>query len=216
MVNKAKLTFMFSIITWLLVSTSTVLFSKIISEWHGLLVGLGVMFVSLIIHLFARSCNPQLYIISTCINAIATGIAMSSYYAYAKIELPLYMIGVASLGYILLSYIICMGVYKIQTKKKTAWLFGFLFLVLLIITIVAWKSSSMNSITFFALVILFIYFLLEMKTFHTSRNFLSDLSLASFGIFFLIAYIVIVLISDGDGLELFDFVGDNGKQKKKL
>lgn len=79
--KKAKLTFMFSIITWLLVSTSTVLFSKIISGWHGLLVGLGVMFVSLIIHLIARSRNPQLYIISTCINALATGIAMSSYYA---------------------------------------------------------------------------------------------------------------------------------------
>jgi len=54
-----------------------------------------------------------------------------------------------------------------------------------------------------------------MKTFHTSRNFLSDLSSASFGIFFLVAYIVIVLISDGDGLELLDFADDGGIQKKK-
>lgn len=214
--KKAKLTLMFSIITWLLVSSSAVLFSKIISGWNGLVIGLGLMLVSLIIHLIAKSRNPQLFIITTCINALATGIALSSYYTYAKIELPLYMLSVTLLCYILLSYLVCMGVYKMQSKKKAAWLFGFLFLVLLTITIFAWKSSSLFSIVFFALVILFFYFLLEMKTFHTSRNYLSDLSLASFGIFFMIAYIVIVLISDGEGLELFDFVGNDGKQKKKV
>lgn len=214
--KKAKLTFIFTIITWLLVSSSSILFSNIISGWYGIFIGLGVMLVSLIIHLIARARNPKLYLISSCINALATGIAMSSYYAYAKIELPLDILGITLLCYILLSYLICMGVYKIQSKKKAAWLFGGLFLVLLIITIAAWKSSSLFSIAFFALIIVFFYFLLEMKTFHTTRNYLSDLSLASFGIFFLIAYIVIVLISDGDGLELIDFVGDGGKQKKKV
>ena len=214
--KKAKLTFIFSIITWLLVSSSSILFSNIISGWYGIFIGLGVMLVSLIIHLIARARNPKLYLISSCINALATGIAMSSYYAYAKIELPLDILGITLLCYILLSYLICMGVYKIQSKKKAAWLFGGLFLVLLIITIAAWKSSSLFSIAFFALIIVFFYFLLEMKTFHTTRNYLSDLSLASFGIFFLVAYIVIVLISDGDGLELIDFVGDDGKQKKKV
>lgn len=214
--KKAKLTFIFSIITWLLVSSSSILFSNIISGWYGIFIGLGVMLVSLIIHLIARARNPKLYLISSCINALATGIAMSSYYAYAKIELPLDILGITLLCYILLSYLICMGVYKIQSKKKAAWLFGGLFLVLLIITIAAWKSSSLFSIAFFALIIVFFYFLLEMKTFHTTRNYLSDLSLASFGIFFLVAYIVIVLISDGDGLELIDFVGDGGKQKKKV
>ena len=214
--KKAKLTFIFSIITWLLVSSSSILFSNIISGWYGIFIGLGVMLVSLIIHLIARARNPKLYLISSCINALATGIAMSSYDAYAKIELPLDILGITLLCYILLSYLICMGVYKIQSKKKAAWLFGGLFLVLLIITIAAWKSSSLFSIAFFALIIVFFYFLLEMKTFHTTRNYLSDLSLASFGIFFLVAYIVIVLISDGDGLELIDFVGDDGKQKKKV
>lgn len=214
--KKAKLTFVFSIITWLLVSSSSILFSNIISGWHGILIGLGVMLVALIFHLIARARNPKLYLITSCINALATGIAMSSYYTYAKIELPLYILGVTFLCYILLSYLICMGVYKIQSKKIAAWLFGCLFLVLLIIAIAAWKSSSLFSIAFFALVIVFFYFLLEMKTFHTSRNYLSDLSLASFGLFFLVAYIVMVLISDGDGLELIDFVGDGGKHKKKV
>lgn len=213
--KKTKLTFMFSIITWLLVSSSSVLFSNIISGWQGILIGLGVMLLSLIIHLIARARNPKLYIISSCINTLATGIAMSSYYAYAKIELPLHMLGVTLLCYILLSYLLCIGIYKIQSKKKAAWLFGCLFLVLLIATIAAWMNSPLFSIAFFALVIVFFYFLLEMKTFHTSRNFLSDLSSASFGIFFLVAYIVIVLISDGDGLELLDFADNGGKQKKK-
>lgn len=212
--KKAKQKFMFSIITWLLVSSSSVLFTNIISGWQGILIGLGVMLISLIIHLIARAHNPKLYIISSCINALATGIAMSSYYAYAKIELPLYMLGVTLLCYILLSYLLCTG-YKMQSKKKAAWLFGCLFLVLLIATISVWVNNPLFSIYFFALVIVFFYFLLEIKTFHTSRNFLSDLSSASFGIFFLVAYIVIVLISDGDGLELLDFADDGGIQKKK-
>lgn len=214
--KKAKLTFMFSIITWLLVSSSSALFSNIISGWQGILIGLGFMILSLIIHLIARTHNPKLYLISSCINALATGIAMSSYYAYAKIELPPYILGGTLLCYILLSYLLCIGVNKMQSKKKAAWLFGCLFLVLLIASIVAWINSPLFSIAFFALVIVFFYFLLAMKTFHTSRNYLSDLSLASFGIFFLVAYIVIVLISDGDGLDLLDFAGDSGKQKKKV
>lgn len=213
--KKAKLLFLFSIITWLLVSSSTLLFSKIISGWNGLFIGSGLMLVSLFIHLIAKVGNPNLFFISTCINALATGMSMSTFYAYTKTELPPYMLGLTLLCYILLSFVVCMGVYKIQSKKLAAWLFSFLFIILSIITISLWMNDSSYSILFFALAIVFLYFILELKTFHTSRDYLSDLSLASFGIFFLIAYIVIVLISDGDALDLLDYVGDGGKQKKR-
>lgn len=212
---KAKIIFMFSAITYLIAGLSALICNRLISNWYGLLVGLGFMILALVFHLIAKKKSPLLYIVSSCINAIATGFSIGSYYSYTKTLLPILTVVLCLIPYLLLSYLICLITSKVKPKIKSGIILGLILLILLILCIVFWKHSTMFSYGFFALLILMFYFILCLKTLGTPRNILSDLSFTSFGFYLLISYVVVVLMTEGDSVNLFSDPSNDTQSKRR-
>lgn len=215
MSKKAQLTAFFGILSWVLIALSTYVFANVFTRWYGLLAGFGLMVVAFLFHMIGRKKDSRFYVLSTCINQVATGLSLSAYYTYFKHTLSLTTLFITFLCYLFLCILLCFCVDQVQSKKKAGWLCGIGFVLLYALSLYAWVNhGSTYSFYFFTLTILLMYFLLSMKTFRTTRNYLSDLSFASFGIYLLLTYIVIVLLSDGDGLDLID-LSDNRKKQKQ-
>lgn len=215
---KARLVFLFTILTYLIAGLSSLICNRMISHWYGLIVGIFFMLIALIFHFIAKKKSPLLYIVSSCINAIATGLSIGAYYSQKEIFLSVFTVTILFLPYLLLCYIICLSLSKASEKGIARNLLGCFFLLAIILLIIFWKQSTLCSYGFFALLIALFYFLLCIRTFHTPRNILNDLSLTSFGFYLLIVIIVSAILSDGDSLDFlpdFEFSNKKGKQKIK-
>lgn len=212
---KARIIFLFTVITYLIAGLSALICNRIIPSWYGLLVGLGFMILALVFHLIAKKRAPLLYIVSCCMNAIATGFSIGSYYSYTKTLLPILTVVLCMIPYLLLAYLICLLTSKVQPKIKTGILLGLILLLFLLPCIIFWKHSTLFSYGFFELLILCFYFLLCLKTLRTPRNILSDLSFASFSFYLLISYVVVVLITEGDAADIISDTGDGTASKRR-
>ncbi|WP_167958089.1 hypothetical protein [Anaerosporobacter faecicola] len=214
MSKKAQLTAFFGILSWVLVALSTYVFTNVLTNWYGLLAGFVLMLVALSFHIIGRKKNSKFYVLCTCINQVATGLSLSAYYTYNNHTLSLTTLCITFLCYLFLCLLLCYCIDRVHSKKRAGLLCGFVFGLLYALSVYGWVNvGSTYSFYFFTLTILLLYVLLALKTFHTSRNYLADLSFASFGIYLLITYIVIVLLSEGDGLDLIDLSDSRKKQK---
>lgn len=215
---KARLVFLFSVITYLIAGLSSLICNRLISRWYGLLIGIVFVVIAIVVHFIAKKKAPLLFIVSCCINAIATGFCIGSYYSQEKIFLSVVTVALIFLPYLLLCYLVCFWLSNAKKKKFPGILLGFLFAACFLVLILFWNQSTLFSYGFFTLLIALFYYVLCLLTFHTSRNILTDLSLTSFGLFLIVFTIVSVILSDGDALNLIPDGGYSdkyGKQKQR-
>ena len=85
---KAKIIFLFSVITYLIAGLSALICNRITPNGYGLLVGLIFTTIAFLFHLLAKKKAPLLFIVSCFMNAIAAGFSIGSYFSYTKIFLP--------------------------------------------------------------------------------------------------------------------------------
>lgn len=192
---KAKIIFLFSVITYLIAGLSALICNRITPNGYGLLVGLIFTTIAFLFHLLAKKKAPLLFIVSCFMNAIAAGFSIGSYFSYTKIFLPVMTVVFCFIPYLILTYLSCLLISKVKPKKKSGMILGFVLLILFILCIIFWHNSTLLSFSFFTLLIVLLYFLLCLKTLGTPRNILSDLSFTSFGFYLLIASVVIMIQS---------------------
>lgn len=216
---KAKIIFLFSVITYLISGLSALICNRSIPNWYGLLVGLLFTIFAFLFHHFAKKKSPLLYIVSCCINAIATGFSIGAYYSYTKSFLSILTVVLCFIPYFILTYLSCLLISKVKPKKKSGLILGLVLLFLFILCIIFWHNSTLFSFSFFTLLIVLFYFLLCLKTLGTPRNILSDLSFTSFGFYLLITFVVGVILSQGDVADRISHSGDviasNAERKNK-
>lgn len=192
---KAKIIFLFSVITYLIAGLSALICNRITPNGYGLLVGLIFTTIAFLFHVLAKKKAPLLFIVSCFMNAIAAGFSIGSYFSYTKIFLPVMTVVFCFIPYLILTYLSCLLISKVKPKKKSGMILGFVLLILFILCIIFWHNSTLLSFSFFTLLIVLLYFLLCLKTLGTPRNILSDLSFTSFGFYLLIASVVIMIQS---------------------
>lgn len=212
---KAKLIFLFSLITYLIAGLSTLICVRVLPEILGLILGFGFMIVALILHLIAKHNHPLLFIGSCFINAVATGLSIGAYYATKEIFLSVLTVVLLFLPYAIITYLTCLLITNCKKKRTGGNILGLTFFVLAALCVGFWKQSTFFSYGFFVLIVAVFYFILALKTLKTPRNILSDLSFTSFGFYLLVAYVVIVILSEGDLGDLITDWFDSKKKKKK-
>lgn len=170
------------------------------NKWVITGLSVGILLLSIILFQMGKK-NNFLYYISNSLNSFATGLVISIYYIHYDITLNM-----NSLLFVITSLFIVINVISIipnsrimknKTKLKS-------FLIILtgyMVTIPLWiiYDNPIYSLLFFLLHILYFY-IIAIKIVN-SDNLLRTISLSTFGMFALVTYAVIIVVSEGEALE---------------
>lgn len=199
--KKQIILLLFSAITFWIVALSSLICAISIPKWFGIFIGIGFTLIALSLHLCAKKFSPLLYIVSHCINALASGFSIGAYYAYTKTSLSLTYIAILFLPYILLILGICFLIRHMKHKVIAFCICFFTIASLITCCILNAKQSCFYTYSLFLLCITFFYLILTIMIYRNNCNILLSLSFISFGFYFLLASIVIILITDGDAAD---------------
>lgn len=215
--KKQIILLLFSTITFWIVALSSLICSICIPKWVGILIGIGFTLIALSLHLCAKKFSPLLYIVSHCINALASGFSIGAYYSYTNVSLPMKYIALLFLPYILLILGICFLIRHMEHTIIAFCICFFTIASLITCCILKAKQSCIYTYSIFLLCIIFFYLILTIMIYRKNSNILLSLSFISFGFYFLIASIVIILITDEDAadsiLSCFDLPFSSKKKK---
>jgi len=215
---KAFVVFLFSIVSLGILALSTQVAVFLCSKWYGLLVGAAFMVAAIPLHILGKKCS-LLYVFSFLVNFIGCGFSVSAYYLTKGLSvniLELIIAAIPSVAILTLIYLMLQAHSK--TKKVTLSTAAIINFALLIVAVVYWVKTGETffSFGFFCLLVsLFSVCVFGVTVNHDERPVLRDISYGSFGSFVILTVVVIVILSEGDVLEIGDLGIDGGSRKKK-
>ena len=220
--GKPFVVFAFTVIAYVLFALSTIFALSICTEWYGLVIGAVLMVLAVPTHIFAKKHN-SLYILSYALNTIGSGFAASAYYLEKQLTvipenlfLPMLIPAIVSL----VTYLLVRLFPKIKKFVLAISTIGTI--AMLIAFAVLWIKNGYEfySFAFFNSVFTLFYIVVDAVTAgEYDRLVIRDISFGSFGIFLVIALVVLFIISEGEILDglfegFFDF-GTTGEAKAK-
>lgn len=220
--GKPFVVFMFTIIAYILFALSTIFALSICTEWYGLVIGAILMILAVPVHMFAKNHN-MFYVLSYALNTVGSGFAVSAYYLEKQLIvipenmfLPMLIPAIISL----ITYLLIRVFPKIKKFVLATFTIGTI--AMLIAFAVLWIKNGYEfySFAFFNFVFTLFYVVVDAVTVgEYDRLVIRDISFGSFGIFLVIALVVLFIISEGEILDglfegVFDF-GTTGETKAK-
>lgn len=212
--GKPFVVFLFTIIAYILFALSTIFALSVCTEWYGLIIGAILMVLAVPIHIFAKK-HKLLYILSYVLNTVGSGFAVSAYYLEKQLRvfpenlfLPMLIPAIVSLiTYLLIR--LCPKIKKFVLAVSTIGA-----IAMLIAFAVLWIKNGYEfySFAFFNSVFTLFYVVVDAVTVgEYDRLVIRDISFGSFGIFLVIALVVLFIISEGEILDgVFDGIFDIG------
>lgn len=210
--------FLFSAAALGVFASSAAFGTSFFTEWLGILAGVLTMGAAIPCHLLGKK-QKFLYFLSFLFNSVGCGFSASAYYTTEKINADLGELFAAAL--ILAVFLFASSMlYCFTTEAFTAACVTLCVLDALIaaFAVYGWMTDgdAFFSFLFFSCLVAFFYiFAIQTaaKEYETCEI-MRTISLHSFGIFILVTVIVILIISEGDGLDGLD-LGDTGSGNSK-
>lgn len=218
--GKSFIVFLFSIIAYVLFALSTLLAVSVCKEWYGLIIGAILMALAVPAHILAKK-SKFLYILSFALNTVGSGFAASAYYLEKGLNiipesmfLPMLIPALVSL----VTYLLIRIFPKIKKIILTASTIATV--LMLIAFAVLWIKNGYEfySFVFFNTVFTLFYVVVNAVTVNNNEHVVfRDISFGSFGIFIVVALVVVFIITEGDILDgILDFgTIDEGKKGNK-
>ena len=192
------------------------------SDWPAqLLPALGLMLAAVAAHLLAHKKINRLYLISYLFNAVASGWVIGILMGIKKflptVELALALLPAMVLGVLAA---VLFGQRRSEKAKAISVIFVIAAVLLFLggIAVWIWLAPLTGCVFVFSALFFLPLPIAINKAINWPRDLYRYLSFAGFGAFFLILFVAIVILSEGDGLDGldFDFGGEGlGKKKKK-
>ncbi|MHB8962887.1 MAG: hypothetical protein ACYC5K_07005 [Saccharofermentanales bacterium] len=215
---KTYIVFLFSVAALAILAFSTQVAYIFCEKANGLTVGVTFMIAAIPLHILGKKYSIS-YIFSFLLNFIACGFSVSAFYLTKDLSLNLSQLFIATIpsGAILVLIYLMLQTYS-KTKKVTLSIGTTVNFALLVVAVVYWirTGETFFSFGFFSLLVsLFFICIFGITINHDERSVLKDISYGSFGSFVILTIVVIVILSEGDILELGDLGIDGGSRKKK-
>lgn len=215
--SKVFIVFLFSIASLGILALSTQVAVVLCSKWYGIIVGICLMILAIPLHILAKRWM-FLYAFSFLVNFIGCGFSVSAYYLTNGIAINLFELIVATIPAVAILVLIylMLGIYS-KTKRTTLSIAAVLNFALLVAAVVFWirTGGTFFSFGFFCLLVsMFSICVFGVTINHDERPVLRDISYGSFGSFVILTIVVIVILSEGDALEISD-LGIEGLDRKK-
>lgn len=221
--GKPFMVFLFTIIAYVVFALSTVFAMSVCTEWYGLIVGAVLMVLAVPSHIFAKK-NKPLYVLSYILNTVGSGFAASAYYLekeHSVIPESLFLPMLIPAAVSFVTYLLVRLFLKARKFVLTIATLGTI--AMLIAFAVLWirKGYEFYSFAFFNTVFTLFYVVTDAVTVsECDRNVIRDISFGSFGIFLVVAMVVLFIITEGEILDglfdgVFDFGTSDGTTKSK-
>lgn len=210
--------FLLSVAALCVFAAATVFGISVFEEWLGIIVGVIIMIAAIPLYRFGKK-QKLLYFLSFLFNSVGCGFSASAYYITQKINAELGELFAAALIAMIFLFVANL-IYCFTTAAFTSAciILCVLDTAIAIFAIYGWitEKDAFFSFLFFSTLVAFFYIFAMKKAAqeYETCEIMRTVSLHSFGIFILITFIVILIISEGDGLDSLDFDFGNGKKKK--
>lgn len=221
--GKPFIVFFFTIIAYILFAFSTIFANSVCKEWYGLIVGAVLMVLAVPAHIFAKK-HKILYLLSYILNTVGSGFAASAYYLeknHSVVPESLFLPMLIPATVSLVTYLL---VRLFPNAKKFVLTIATIGTIAMLIAFaVLWirKGYEFYSFAFFNTVFTLFYVVTDAVTVgEYDRNVIRDISFGSFGIFLIIAMVVLFIITEGELFEglfegVLDFGTSDGTRKSK-
>lgn len=199
---KRTIVLLFVLLTYILVFLAIKFGINHLHNRLGLIIGLGLMFISLPIHFLGKK-KTIYYFITYLINSIAVGLSISTHYHVKEIipsDKQFLIVSLISFGIILITSLLTLP----KVIKPFAKLIVSLEILALFITsIVLWINNdpTFYSLLFYYLNITYFYMVCTITASSNIKQLFRKISIVSFSVFIIISIIVIIIISEGEVLE---------------
>ncbi len=214
--SKAFVIFLFSLSSIAIFIISTFFATLVCKSFFGILIGLILMISAIPIHCQGKK-HKSAYLLSFLINSLANGFSVSAYYILANIPLNLcdmLLSTIPPISVLLFTYLAIQILKK--SKKAIVTISSIVNVILLITLIVLWIMYGQLIFSFgFFCSLISIFYLCVFGTAinHENRNVFRFISFGSFGLFIIITFIVVFILSEGEILEGADFsLSDDDKK----
>lgn len=218
MKNHKKL-FYLSIASYLLFSLSCILTINLLASTPYILFGaIACLLLAVLFHLLGKKgIHNSFYWVSIILMNLASGVPVGCYLFLEENNLTLLEYLVSLDIFILLCAILLVVHKKVVTRSKAMNISNGILLLALIPCIILWTSNGTYFYAFlsFSLIMNLFYNLSYVLQHKENSTLLRDFSFGSFGAFFIVSYLVLALITDGDALELLDNLGNPKISKNK-
>lgn len=184
---------------------------------NTIIIGVVVMLITIVIFQMGKT-TKQLYYLTTITNSFATGMIMSVYYTYLNVSPNMEsMMIIGLVVFIVISLVgsisLSKNVYK-NRKLYTALFLVFIYVLLATIWII--KQDVLSSEIFFISQI-GIFAIVSFLFLEEEEQALRKYALSTFGMFAVVLFVVLLVVSEGEILDVSGVaVGDSKKQKKTL
>lgn len=216
--SKVRKLFLFSLLALAMTILFVQLGRKFLPQYSGFVAGAALLLLAIPFHLAGKR-NDAFYLVSFFLTAAADGCIVSSYYTLCRVPVYLVEMLLACIPVVAMMLISCV-------LGNSSFRFSFLIMVviqilLLVIVGFLWIAvdASIFSFSFFGLLISCFYVsILRRSMKEKDRNVWRDISYCGFGIFIVSVIVVLLILSEGDGFDGFEFdfdLGGTGDVQKK-
>ncbi len=217
MINQKKL-FLLSIVAYLLFSLSCLLTIKLIPSTSYIIFGApACLLTAVLFHILGKKgLRNNFYLVSIGLTNLLSGISVGCYLYLEENYLSLSEYLISFAAFLLLCIILLAIHKKIGSRRKAIFLSYGILIFTFIPFIYLWITKGIYLYAFlcFSLIMNLFYnlsYLLHKK----NSTLLRDFSFGSFGAFFIVTYLVLVLITEGDALDLLDSLEVPANRKNK-
>jgi hypothetical protein len=201
--------------------TVGVAFSNVFPSYvYAIITSVVLVIITIFLHMMG-SVTKELYYVSIVINLFATGLVVAGYYTYIDnpfiIDTIFFVAGLSLFGSIVLSFLL--QSISDQSTKLIVLIFMILLVIGTTITVFISDQSLINSaFLFYSIVVSFqLVGYVSLKEFHDEL--MKHKSFLSFGVYLVVAFIVSLVITEGDSIQVLDInpsAISTNKQKKEL
>ncbi len=209
LLSKQAITFYYFVCSLLLIVLTTYLGMQLSNGYGGLIAGILIIAVSVLLYfIFNKKKLSKLFVFVYILNSVGIGLSLST--LYIKTEVSFNLFNHIDIQRILLAiciislFSLLMLFSAVVLYKKEGVLYYWLTLsvhILALITFTVFWIANGNNITcsllFFFEIIALSYHILYLKV-NSYNNLFKKISAYSFGLYFIITLIVLIVISEGD------------------
>lgn len=185
-----------------------------ISDWKGLLVSAGLCVLGIIFYFLGKS-HPVLRILNPVCNAIGIGFATATFYIVTDVVLSIESSVAVICGAVALIIIVCVVLNLLPYHKSILLVAIALCLLGIVLAVINWRNdrSLFSQLFFFSIFSASLLFGL-FGFVVTRTDIWRCLSVAYFAALTIIIFVVLVIITEGDALDIGDLSIDAGGERK--
>lgn len=206
LVLQSLATLVCSVITCFLITAFTIISLASAPKWYGLVAGALLTLLAIVPHCLANKRNDSLYLLSTVFTSAGCGLAAGTYYTSQSIALDATAIFISCGVYIFSSLVMFVLSLTIKRRLILGWIIAVSLVSVLVFCVYNWITDgrALYSQLFFLTVFLIGYALVYLLRVGSADRVLRYISFCGFGVFVVIALVVVFFLTEGEILSGFE------------